>query len=296
MKQLFLAATAAVLLSTACTKRDTKDPWTAARLPADSLVNEIYGSDPSQSMDVYLPAGRFTNEGLPTSSADSSTPVLIMIHGGAWSSGDKSEFNPYIAQIRQQLPHWAIANINYRLAQPPANVFPTQESDVQAAINYVYAHRSQWHVSDRFALLGYSSGGQLALLHSYKRATPVAIKATVAYAGPSDMVDLYDYQPPQLQLGLQFLLGGSPATNPVLYQQSSALTFVGPHNPPTFLVHGGLDSMVRYQQSERLSARLGAQGVPASYHFYPNELHVMHDSTIRQTLDTAARFLRRYVY
>ncbi|GAA4343899.1 alpha/beta hydrolase [Flaviaesturariibacter amylovorans] len=296
MKQLFLAAAAAILLGTACTKRDSKDPWTTPPLAADSLKNEKYGSDPTQSMDVYLPAGRFTNEGRPTSGADSSTPVLIMIHGGAWSTGDKSEFNPYIPQIRQLLPHWAIANINYRLAQPPANVFPTQESDVQAAINYIYARRSQWHISDRFALLGYSAGGQLALLHSYKRATPVAVKAVLAWAGPSDMVDLYNYQPPQLQFGLQFLLGGSPATNPVLYQQSSAKTFVGPHNPPTFLVHGGLDSMVHHRQSDALHTQLGTQGVPASYLFYPNELHLMHDSTIRRSMDSATRFLRRYVY
>ena len=43
------------------------------------LINVSYGTNERNVMDVFLPAGR---------TAD--TPLAILIHGGAWISGDKS--------------------------------------------------------------------------------------------------------------------------------------------------------------------------------------------------------------
>lgn len=96
---------------TACAKKDDPAPNRAA-----SIFTEVkYGNDPAQKMDIYLPAGR-----------DSvSTPLLILIHGGAWISGDKSDFSPYMDSIRKILPNYAFANLNYRLATVETNPFPT---------------------------------------------------------------------------------------------------------------------------------------------------------------------------
>lgn len=71
---------------------------------ARSLVNVSYGSDPAQVMDVQLPAGR-----------ESGTPVVVFIHGGGWSGGDKNVFQPVDIQKFTARGH-ATVNINYRLA------------------------------------------------------------------------------------------------------------------------------------------------------------------------------------
>jgi acetyl esterase/lipase len=288
MTKFLFTALVALLLTAACTRRDTTDPWNTPPMAADSLKNLAYDSDTSQKLDLYLPAGRSVD----------STPLLVVIHGGAWMSGDKSEMTPWIYQMRQRLPQYAIANINYRLASalPPYNAFPAQETDVQVAIRYLYDHRVQHSFSDRFVLLGYSAGGQLALLHSYKRFSPVAIKAAIALSGPSDMVDLYNYQPINIQYGMQLLMNGTPASNPTLYSQSSAKTFVASYVPPTFLVQGGLDSLVPYTQTAALRAQLQGVGVLNSYIFYPNETHIYNDSTLVKVIDTASNWLKRYIH
>jgi acetyl esterase/lipase len=109
-----------------CAKEKTVD--TGSTVPqAVSITNVAYGADALQKMDVYLPQGR---------SAD-STKVLLLIHGGGWVEGDKSDFAAFVDTIKKRLPGYAIFNINYRLSAFPANVFPTQELDIKAAVNFI---------------------------------------------------------------------------------------------------------------------------------------------------------------
>jgi acetyl esterase/lipase len=71
-----------------------------------------------------LPAGRKTT----------TTKVIIYIHGGGWSGGDKTEMTPYVDTLKR-MPDWAVFNINYRLATGAPNLFPTQEMDVKRLSN-----------------------------------------------------------------------------------------------------------------------------------------------------------------
>jgi len=285
MTKILTYLTGALLLLAACTRRDTTVPWNRPPLPAQTLMNLAYDTDTSQKLDLYLPARRSMD----------STPLLVLIHGGAWSSGSRFEMTPWVAAIQQRLPEYAIANISYRLARPPANTFPTQEVDVQKALTFLHGRRGQYQFSDRFVLLGYSAGGHLALLHSYKRFNPVAISAVVSFAGPSDMEDLYEFQPVPLQMLLEQLLNGNPVSNPQIYYQSSPINYVGTHSTPTFLLQGGMDSVVPYTQADALQATLESRNVTNSYIYYPMERHIFADTTIARSMDTVSRWLRRYV-
>ena len=51
-----------------------------------TMVNVSYGGNAQQKMDVYLPGNR----------SSTATKVVIMIHGGGWNNGDKSDFNEYV--------------------------------------------------------------------------------------------------------------------------------------------------------------------------------------------------------
>src|SRR4051812_21687966 len=64
------------------------------------MKNVSYGSDSLQVMDVFLPPGRDTAD----------TKVILFIHGGSWSGGDKNEFYDAIPAIRTKLPDYAIFN------------------------------------------------------------------------------------------------------------------------------------------------------------------------------------------
>ena len=116
----------------------------------ETLVDIAYGADPKQKMDVYLPANRSTEK----------TPVLFLIHGGGWNSGDKSQLTPYITALQKRLPEYAFVNINYRLFNfnTGNNRFPAQEDDVKNAVRFFREKASGYKVSPNIILLGASAG------------------------------------------------------------------------------------------------------------------------------------------
>src|SRR6218665_1017571 len=116
MKKIIYGLLAACLLNSACSNDDIP----GGDLAASTQLNVAYGSDAAQKADIYLPANR----------SITSTKVMIMIHGGAWSGGDKTDFSQFVDTLKHRLPDYAIVNINYRLASGSNNLFPTQENDV----------------------------------------------------------------------------------------------------------------------------------------------------------------------
>ncbi len=267
------------LLAVSCQKEDS--PGGPVPLAAESQMNVSYGSDAQQKMDIYLPAGR-----------SSSTKVIILIHGGAWNQGDKSDFNTYVDTLKKRLPDWAIFNINYRLATGTANFFPTQENDVKAAIEFIYGKTDTYKISGKFVLLGASAGGHLALLQAYKYSSPVKIKAVVDFFGPTELTDMYNNPAnPLIPLILAQVIGGTPATHATLYHDSSPLSFVSAQSPPTILLHGGADIVVAPSQSVMLNAQLQTAGVTHQYVFYPTENHGWTGPNLTDSFDKISAFL-----
>ncbi|HET6995291.1 MAG TPA: alpha/beta hydrolase [Chitinophagaceae bacterium] len=236
---------------------------TIVSTPAQTFLNVGYGTDALQKVDIYLPAGR----------SSSSTKVIILIHGGAWASGDKTDFDSYVDTLKKRQPGYAIFNINYRLAGAGSNIFPSQENDVKAAFDFIVSKSAEYRISQKFVLLGASAGGHLALLQGYKQSTPVKVKAIIDFFGPTDLVDMHDHGSPTLIPILESLLGGSPTSNPAMYQQSSPINFVTAQSPPTLILQGGVDPLVPPSQSATLNTKLQTMGVTHQYILYPGEGH-----------------------
>jgi acetyl esterase/lipase len=265
-------------------KSNNTPPTTVAE---KTELNVAYGTNAAQKMDVYLPAGRTT----------STTKVIILIHGGGWSGGDKADFTVYVDTLKRRLPGYAIFNINYRLAAGTSNLFPTQENDVNAAISFIYGKRNEYAISDKFVLLGNSAGGHLSLLQAYKYSSPVKIKAVVDFYGPTDLVDMYNnpasiFAPPA---ALAAVVGGTPTTIPVMYQQSSPINFVTAQSPPTIILQGGVDILVAPSQSSALNNKLQTFGVINQYVFYPAENHGWVGATLTDSFDKITAFLNANV-
>ncbi|OSZ77268.1 hypothetical protein CAP36_12705 [Chitinophagaceae bacterium IBVUCB2] len=255
--------------------------------PEQTILNQQYGTDALQKMDIYLPASRTA----------ASTKVIILIHGGGWSSGDKNDYALYLDTLKKRLPGYAILNINYRLAAGASNLFPTQENDVKAAIEYIYNKRADYKISDKFVLLGNSAGGHLSLLYAYKYTSPVKIKAVVDFFGPTDLVDMYNnpatiFAPPTL---ISAVVGGTPATHATLYQQSSPINFVDAQSPPTIILQGGVDILVSPNQSVALKNKLQSFGVVHQYVFYPTENHGWVGANMVDSFDKITAFLQANV-
>jgi acetyl esterase/lipase len=193
--------------------------------------------------------------------------------------------------MKKREPSYAIFNINYRLAITP-DLFPAQEQDVKAAMEYIFNKRTEFNISDKFVLVGASAGGHLALLQAYKYSTPVKPKAVVDFFGPTDLADMYNNPAnPLVPVLLSTILGGTPTSNSTLYTQSSPLNFVSPQVPPTIILHGGIDNLVSPSQSASLDAKLTISGVTHQYVFYPAEGHGWEGATLTDSFNKILAFL-----
>ena len=267
---------------TSCHKNDNKQQQS---LPAQNYIDVSYGSDTSQKMDVYLPAGR-----------SDTTKLIILIHGGSWTEGDKDDFLAYIPVLQQNLPEYAIANINYRLATTAANRYPAQENDVKAAVAFLVNKATDYHISHNIVLLGASAGAQLALLQAYKDTTTIKVKAVVDFFGPTDLVDMYNHPlSPLIPMGLQAIVGGTPTTNGDMYRQSSPINFVSANSCPTIILQGGADPLVNPTQSSQLRDKLQSFGVTTQYVFYPSEGHGWFNGNLIDSFNKIFAFIRANV-
>lgn len=276
LKILFAAAS---ITSINSCQKEVADPTPSVSAMVRNNVS--YGADARQTFDMDLPASRTKD-----------TKVMILIHGGAWNTGDKADLSAFVDSFKKRQPSYAYFNINYRLATNSSTLFPTQENDVQAAIQFIYDHADEYIISKKFVLVGVSAGAQLALLQSYKQANPVRPKAVVSFFGPTDMADMYNNPAnPLVPGGLLSVIGKTPTQDSLIYANSSPINYVSAVSPPTLILHGGLDQLVKPSQSVRLQQKLQAAGVINQYVFYPNEAHGWFGATLSDSFDKMQAFI-----
>ncbi len=218
----------------------------AARITRGIQVGSPGGS--ALTVDVYRPAsaGRF--------------PIIVQIYGGAWQRGvpgDNAAFAQYFAARG-----YVVFAIDYRHA--PKWQWPVQIEDVRAALAWIAAHADEYDGDrSRTALIGRSSGAQLALLAAYE-ARPAAVSAVVSYYGPTDLAQGWRVPPRPDPLNvravLEAYLGGTPDEVPRRYSEASPISYVAAAVPPTLLVYGTRDHIVEPYFGRDLHQRLRAAG------------------------------------
>jgi acetyl esterase/lipase len=255
--------------------------------PAETLTDVAYGDDARQTMDIYLPDGRDT----------ASTKLMILVHGGGWIRGDKSEFTPYITALQQRLGNgYAFANINYRLFDNGENKFPAQENDLRAAVSFLMSKRAEYGFSKNVVLVGASAGAHLVLLQGFKNNSEINPKAIISFFGPADLEHLYKNPAyPAVPFLLSGMLGGTPDTKPEVYKSSSPINYVTSKSPPTLLLHGGQDNLVPVEQSRLLDNKLKKAGVKHDLVIYPDARHGWRGRNLEDSFNRIKAFLELHV-
>lgn len=225
----------------------------APALPRVPVATEAFARHPGEELrlDFYRASGA------------SPAPCLVVVHGGGWDSGDRTQLAGW--NHRWAARGYAVAAISYRLA--PRHPWPAQREDTLAALAWLKEHAGRLGVdAARFVLVGRSAGGQIAAAVGYGAADP-AIVGVVSFYAPHDMpfawsVSREDDALNSVKLMRQYL-GGPPDTpeRAERYASASAQAMIGPRTPPTLLLHGRPDALVWYRHSERLAARLREAGV-----------------------------------
>ena len=142
------------------------------------IVKDIrYGNHERHMVDIAFPCG-----------ATGDVDLVLMIHGGGWTAGDKSLYHGEIEKFAGS--GVVAATMNYRYATESVSCLDILD-DITAALAKIKEVALQKGIKISRALLtGLSAGGHLSLLYAYARAdeAPIRPAAVIEQSGPADMV------------------------------------------------------------------------------------------------------------
>lgn len=247
-----------------CSDENSDDGGSQVLNPLESYeeLNIAYGNDNDQVFDLYLPANRST-----------ATKTIILVHGGGWTSGDKIDMNPYKTFLKDQMPNYAVVNMNYRLADDNNQAYPMQINDITSVVNFIKINQNNYTISDDIGFVGVSAGAHLSLLWSYAFDTENQTKMVCSVVGPTNFTDpayLDNLNNPFFQEIVE-TFGVNPSTE--YLEEVSPYHNVTAEAPPTILFYGGVDPLIPTTQGTDMRDKLEALNVVNEFTLYPLEGH-----------------------
>lgn len=237
---LTVAGLAIALLGSAVAVAD------AARHITDLVYATVGGKN--LSLDLHLPSGV------------RHPPLLVFVHGGAWTTGSKAQYPTFLLERG-----FAVASVDFRSSNEAP--FPADVFDIKAGIRYLRAKASYYgYRSNRIAIVGASSGGHLAALVGVTNGDQAlegtegeylsessSVQAIVSYFGASDLTTILAQSTPAglavREPALKRLLGAAPEQVPALAKLASPIFHVTRNAPPILLLHGDQDTQMPLNQA-----------------------------------------------
>ena len=251
------------------TPADLATPWTRLANPfAFRRAARKAGIEVHRNIE-FAPYGRrglldvYTSEVTPAADA----PVLLQVHGGAWTIGNKDQQGLPLMQ-HMAAKGWVCVAINYRLA--PRDPWPAQIVDVKAALAWIKENIATYGGDpDYIAITGGSAGGHLTALAAVTRNAPefqpgfesadTGVQAAVPYYGVYDLAGASGLRTAELMRDrflAQRVFKKDPVTDREAFEQASPLLRVTADAPDFFVVHGSRDTLVDPGQARAFVERL----------------------------------------
>ncbi len=141
-----------------CSFAACSNPAEVPDVASDNPRRIVYGDDPSQFADLYLPADTIA---VP--------PVIVLIHGGFWRAQYGLDLMVPLAEDLIARGY-AVLNIEYRRVGSGGG-YPETLLDVAAAIDLLVAQSVALDLND-VVIIGHSAGGHLSLWAASRGALP----------------------------------------------------------------------------------------------------------------------------
>ena len=260
----------------------------AKKRPAYIELKDVkYGDAPGAEnlLDAFVPRNH-----------TDSTKVIVYMHGGSWSRGDKSEFPKSLLEELVEKRGYAVVSINYRLVKDGQNLFPAQIEDVKKALQFLTDKSKKYQYNGReFALMGGSAGAHLAMLYAYGYDTKKQVKTVVDLWGPTDLTDkMVRADGSDADNTVIKFLGVKDPLAQIAKDASPAYHLTKETGVPTILFHGGEDPLVHVSQAENLYKKLVSLEVPAQFERYPHDKHGMGPASAVDVFSKMILWLEKY--
>ncbi len=244
--------------------------------------NVQYGDDFLQKYDIYLPKEQ-----------SAKVPVIVLLHGGGWSEGDKGFINPMVAYLKQKKVKCAIVNANYRLTFQNGITYREQLEDIESILKKLQHDAKSLNITPKFFLMGISAGGHLAMLYSYSSDKKHLVEAVGGIVSPADLTSEKIRQG-RMNNDIIKLIGKPFDENSIdEYRNASPYFQLKKSSPPTILFYGGRDNMVPESQGESIYAKLQEKKVKHEYYVFPEQSHDWW--MLNEALDKMVVFADKYL-
>lgn len=251
----------------------------------DKLADQVYARDGARCLmlDAYLPKG-------------AKLPAVLLVHGGGWKAGYRSEFAPMAIRLAQS--GYAALTVSYRLSGEAP--YPAAVRDVQAALRWVRAHAEELHIDpQRIALAGGSAGGQIASLAGLTASADDAVRAVVNIDGLSDFTNAlalrYEDDPNKNPSAAGAWFGGRYADKADLWREASPIRHVRAGMPPVLFIGS---AQPRFSAGrEEMMARMAQVGAASDKLVLPETPHSfwLFDPWLQPTVDATVAFLHQHM-
>ena len=269
----------------------------AIPVPKDLIVVEDLdyreGKSRFWTLDLIMPKNR----------GEKLRPALVFVHGGGWSSGDKSRGVFRTIPVEYAKKGYVCISVNYRLTQEAG--FPACLEDVKCAVRWLRAHAEKYHVDpNRIGGYGNSAGAHLVSLLALVgkdqdlegdgpwQDQSSALNAVCASAVPTDFTSW----PGGLEDKRRLLkLLEQPGTSlEKQARKASPISYVHTKAPPFLVFHGTKDRLVTVAQADKFVKALKATGAKdVTYHRYEGAGHSVFTQNQEETYPLMEQFFER---
>jgi acetyl esterase/lipase len=256
------------------------------RLPSSEISPEVevhkdiayrHGAaedEAKHKLDLYRPKGQ------------GASPVFFFIHGGAWKTGDRSQY----PAIGNRFAKEGVLTVlpSYRLA--PRHPHPAQIEDVAAAFAWIARHIAEYGGdTNRIYVGGHSAGGHLAALlvldgkHLAAHGlSPKLVRGTIALSGVFNLA-----------------VGESQASvfgkEPALRRDASPLFHIKPGATPFLITYCQWDYATLPAQAREFHAALRKADVPSELVFVPRQSHISEMVHVPNESDPTAAAVLKFI-
>jgi pectinesterase len=190
----------------------------------------------------------------PSNSAKKQFPAIVIIHGGGWRTGNRTQHYP-LAQRLADLGYVCFTP-EYRLSTEA--LYPAAVHDLKAALRWIHANAGHYAVdTTKIAVLGFSAGGELAAFLGTTISNPVYegsacnLKNTGTFQAVIDIDGTLSFVHPESGEGddskrisaATHWFGYPKNENPRLWEEASPLTHVSKRTPSTLFINSSVDRM-----------------------------------------------------
>ncbi|HJQ32459.1 MAG TPA: family 43 glycosylhydrolase [Pyrinomonadaceae bacterium] len=243
-------------------------------------------------LDLFRPEGKGTR------------PAVIVVHGGAWITGNHAMENPFAAELARR--GYVAATVEYRLSNEAK--YPAQIHDLKAAVRFLRANAARYGIDPkRIAAVGASSGGHLVALlgatngmkgfegDGGNASTSSDVQAVVDIDGTATFVDPGNIEKEKkgpLDTNTR-LIGATFDERPEVWREASPITHVHKGSAPVLFVNSS--SYRPYQQREEMQEKLRALGITSEMVVIPDTPHPfwLFHPWFDQTIAHVEEFLKR---